>query len=92
MPREVDAECATLATELFLDHLELLPLTAQVKRIKIANLRFSKGGVGVMKSFVSIHASTVKHVSLHRLLHREASKMEKESYFGRWHSLGVSGC
>jgi hypothetical protein len=80
VPREVDAECATIATELFLDHLELLPLTASVKRIKIANLRFSKGGVGVMKSFVAIHANTVKHVSLHRLVHREASKLEKDTF------------
>jgi Ran GTPase-activating protein (RanGAP) involved in mRNA processing and transport len=64
MPRLVDAEQANLTADLLFEEIDRLPMIAVVERVTLNGLRFTSEGVAGIIMFLTIHASTVKHVVL----------------------------
>jgi hypothetical protein len=64
MPHLVDAEQANLTANLLFTEIDRLPMIAVVERVTLNGLRFTSEGVAGIIMFLTLYASTVKHVVL----------------------------
>lgn len=80
LPRLIDEEQANLTAALLFEQIDRLPCGAQVERVKITGLQFTSEGVAGIKGFLSVHAETIKHVSLKDMMKGEYNHKEAEAF------------
>jgi hypothetical protein len=73
LSRKIDEEQANLTAALLFQNLDRLPETAIIERVKISGLHFTSTSVVGIQGFLSMHAATVKHVSIKDMMRASSS-------------------
>jgi Ran GTPase-activating protein (RanGAP) involved in mRNA processing and transport len=80
LPRLIDGEQANLTAALLFEQIDRLPYGSQVERVKLTGLQFTSEGVVGIKGFLSVHAKTIKHVSLKDMMAGEYNHEDAEAF------------